>query len=326
MIGNKHLFIGCAAAVLVASGAGEARAQAYPAKPVRFIVPFAPGGSSDILARAISQKLAEGLGQPVVIDNRGGAGGNIGAEVAAKAAPDGYTVFFSTSGVVNVNPSLYRKLAFDPARDFAPVSIVASLPNMLVVHPSVPARSVKELISLARSRPGALNYASGGSGTSNHLAGELFKTLARVDVTHVPYKGGGPAVVAVLSGEVALLFATMPSALPHVKANRLRALAVTTTKRSHAAPQLPTVAESGLPGFEVAIWVGALVPAGTPKEIIGRLHAEIVRTLKVAEVRGRLLGEGYEPVGNTPEQMAANIKTETAKWAKVVKSAGIRAE
>jgi tripartite-type tricarboxylate transporter receptor subunit TctC len=301
-------------------------ADAYPTKPIRVIVPFAAGGGTDILIRTLGQKLSENLGQQLLIDNRGGAGGAIGAELAAKAPPDGYTIMATTSGVVVVNPSLYKKLAYDPLKDFAPIAIIASLPNMLVVPPSLPVNNVKELIALAKANPGQLTYASGGNGTSNHLAGELLKYLAGVNVTHVPYKGGGPAVLAVMTGEVTMLFATMPSAMQQVKDRRLKGLAVTSRKRSSAAPELPTMIEAGVKDFDVSIWIGAMAPRGTPEGAIARLNKEIGRALQAPDIASKLRVEGYEPVGSSPEEMSASIKTESATWAKVIKAAGIKAD
>jgi tripartite-type tricarboxylate transporter receptor subunit TctC len=310
---------------LIAAGADAADAP-YPVKPIRVIVPFAAGGSTDILIRTVGQKLSEQLQQQLLIDNRGGAGGAIGAELAAKAPPDGYTIMATTSGVVVVNPSLYKKLSYDPLNDFAPIAIIASLPNMLVVHPSLPAKNVKELIALAKVHPGQLTYASGGNGTSNHLAGELLKYLAGVNVTHVPYKGGGPAVLAVLTGEVTMLFATMPSAMSQVKDKRLKALAVTSRKRSSAAPELPTMIEAGVKDFDVSIWIGVMAPHGSPDAAIARLNKEVSRALQAPEVASRLRSEGYEPVGSTPNEMTASIKAESAIWARVIRAAGIKAD
>ncbi|MGZ5139702.1 MAG: Bug family tripartite tricarboxylate transporter substrate binding protein, partial [Burkholderiales bacterium] len=290
------------------------------------IVPFAAGGSTDILIRTVGQKLSEQLQQQLLIDNRGGAGGAIGAELAAKAPPDGYTIMATTSGVVVVNPSLYKKLSYDPLNDFAPIAIIASLPNMLVVHPSLPVKNVKDLIALAKVHPGQLTYASGGNGTSNHLAGELLKYLAGVNVTHVPYKGGGPAVLAVLTGEVTMLFATMPSAMAQVKDKRLKALAVTSRKRSSAAPELPTMIEAGVKDFDVSIWIGIMAPHGSPEVAIARLNKEVGKALQAPEVASRLRSEGYEPVGSTPNEMTVSIKTESAIWARVIKAAGIKAD
>ncbi len=304
----------------------DAHAQAYPTKSIRLVLPFAAGGSTDILARTLSVKWGENLRQTIIIDNRGGGGGNIGAVMVAKAAPDGYTVLLTTSGVVTVNPSLYTKLDFNPQKDFAPVSIIAALPNLLVVHPTLPVKSVAELIGLAKSKSGHLTFASGGSGTSNHLAGELFKVKAGVELTHVPYKGGGPAVIAVLSNEVTMLFATLPSAVTHVKAGRLKAIAVTSSKRAGVLPEIATVSESGLPGFEVSLWIGVMVPTGTPVAIIDRLNAEARRAVQSPDVSSRLIEEGYEIIMSTPAAMAATIAKQTAEWERVVRTAGIRAD
>lgn len=307
------------------SGANGADTD-YPTKPIRVIVPFAAGGSTDILIRTVGQRMSEQMGQSLLIDNRGGAGGALGAELAAKAPPDGYTIMATTSGVIAVNPSLYRKLSYDPFNDFTPISIIATLPNMLVVPRSMPVKNVRELIALARAKPGQLTYASGGNGTSNHLAGELLKYLVGVDITHVPYKGGGPAVLAVMTGEVTMLFATMPSAMAQVKAGRLKALAVTSRKRSSAIPELSTMIESGVKDFVVSIWIGAVAPRGTPARSVERLNREIVKALQAPDIAARLREEGYEPVGGSPEEMTADIKTEFDTWARVIKAAGIHAD
>ena len=319
-----------AAVVLgIAIGLGAAMpswAQTYPAKPVRMVVPFPPGGATDILARVVGQKLGEYLGQPVVIENRGGAGGNIGAEVVAKAPPDGYTVLFSTSGVIVVNPNLYRKMTFDPIRDFAPVAMAATHGNLLLVHPSLPVKSVKDLIALARAKPGQLNYGSGGVGTSPHLAAELFKVMTGTDLVHVPYKGGNPSVTGLLSGEVGLMFASIPSVLQHARSGRLRALAITSAQRSAVAPNLPTVAEAGVPGYQVDIWLGVLVPTGTPREVIARLNGGIIKALTAPEVKERLEPEGFEPSAMSPDEFARHIRAELPVWAKVVQAAKLRAD
>ena len=312
--------------MLLCATTHTAFAQQYPDKAIRVVVPFAAAGSTDILIRTVGQKMAEVLGQSLVIDNRGGAGGAIGAELAAHAPADGYTIMATTSGVVVVNPSLYKKLNYDPIKDFAPVSVIASLPNMLVVHPNAPVKNVQELIALARAKPGQLTYASGGNGTSNHLAGELLKYLSKLELTHVPYKGGGPAVLAVLSGEVTLLFATMPSAMPQVTGGRLKALAVTSRARASAAPSLPTMIESGVKDFDVSIWIGLMAPRGTAPKAIALLNKSVVAALQSPEVAARLRTEGYEPIGGTPQEMAASILTESATWAQVIKGAGIRAD
>ena len=308
--------IGCAAPAL---------AQApYPAKPVRLIVPYPPGGGTDTMARTLALKLAETLGQQVVVDNRPGGGANIGAEIAAKSPADGYTLLMCTIAHAT-SGSLYRKLGYDVLRDFAPVSLLATTPHILVTHPSVPVKSVKELVLLAKARPNELVYSSSGSGTPAHLAGELFKHMAGVNMIHVPYKGGGPSVVALLSGEVMLAFATTPSVINHVKAGRLRAIAVTTARRSVATPDLPTISELGLKGYDVGSWYGLLAPAATPRAIVEQLNREVLRVLKLPDVREKLLAQAFEIPLDTPEQFAAHIRADVPKWAKVVKEAGIKA-
>jgi len=302
-----------------------ARGQEYPNRPVRVVVPFPAGGGTDIVARMVTQKLAESMSANFVIDNRGGAGGTIGTELAAKSAADGYTLVI-VSGSHAINPSLYKKLPYDAVRDFAPVTLLVSGPGLLVVHPSVPARTVKELIALARSKPGQLFYASAGSGTPPHLAAELFKTMARVDIVHVPYKGNTPAFVDLLSGQVSLSFPTIPSALPHVKSGKLRVLAVTSAQRSKTVPDIPTIAESGLPGYEASSWYGVLAPAGTAGAVVGKLQKEIAKVLRDPHVRDKLLGQGLDPVGNSPAEFAAMIKSEIGKWAKVVQASGAKAD
>lgn len=312
-------------ALAAAGPVGLAQAQGYPGKPIRIVVPFPPGGGTDIVARILTQKLSESFGANFVIDNRAGAGGSIGTEMVAKAPPDGYTLGI-VSGSHAINPSLYSKLPFDAVRDFAPVTMLVSGPGLLVVHPSLPVKTVKELIALAKGKPGQLNYASAGNGTPPHLAGELFKSMAGVDMVHVPYKGNTPAFVDLISGQVSLSFPTIPSALPHVQAGRLRALAVTSRKRSAVMPQLPTIAESGLPGYDTSSWFGMLAPAGTPREIVRKLQQESAKVLQLRDVREKLLSQGLEPVGSTPEEFAATIESEIAKWAKVVKASGARVE
>lgn len=313
-----------AAALALAASLSPVLAQNYPAKTIRMIVPFPPGGTTDILARVAGQKITEAFGQQVIIDNRPGAGGNIGTELVAKAAPDGYTLLTDPGSTLTINPSLFAKLSYDVLKDFAPVTIIAAVPNLLVVHPSLPVKSVRELITLAKARPGQLNYASTGAGQSTHLSMELFKTMAGINVVHIPYKGSSPALVDLLGGQVSLMFDNMPSSLPHVKAGKLRALAVSTLKRSPAMPQLPTVAESGLPGFEVSVWFGVLAPAGTPREIVNKLNGAIVKSLQNPDVRERLAGQGAEPIGNTPEQFTAQMQRDLVKWAKVVKDSGAK--
>ena len=305
----------------------DASAQSYPSRSIRLVVPYPPGGPLDIMARAIGQKLTEAWSQPVVVDNRAGAGGNIGAELVAKSPADGYTLLMGAVATHAINPTLYGKLPYDPVKDFAPVALVAQVPNILVVNPSVPARSVKELIELARARPGHLNFGSGSTGSTGHLAGELFNAMAGVQMVHIPYKGGAPAMADLLAGQVQLMFDNLANALPNVRAGRLRALAVTTLARSPAMPDLPTIAESGLPGFDLTTWFGLMVPAGTPPEIVIKLNAGIVRALNAKDMRERLEKMGAEPpADNTPEHFAAFIRAEAAKYAKVVKESGARVE
>jgi len=302
-----------------------AAAQGYPAKPVRLIVPFPPGGGTDTMARVVAPKLSELLGQQVVPENRGGAGANIGAEVAAKSPPDGYTLMLAT--ITNaIGASLYTRLGYDLVRDFATITQLATTPHILVVHPSVPARTVREFIVLARSKPDALAYSSSGSGSAAHLAGELFNSLTGVKTTHVPYKGGGPSMIALVGGEVSLAFATMPSAIGYVRSGRLRGIAVTTDRRSPSTPELPTIAETGVAGYEAGSWYGLSAPAGTPKEIVARLHAETIKVTGQADVKERLFAAGFEIVTSTPEQFAAFTRNEIQKWAKIVKSAGLKAD
>ncbi|MBI2224756.1 MAG: tripartite tricarboxylate transporter substrate binding protein [Betaproteobacteria bacterium] len=310
-------------ALLVA--AAPAHAQTYPAKSIRIVVPFAPGGGADIIARILGQKMTDSWGQQVVVDNRAGASGNIGAEIVAKAAPDGHTLLMASSALA-INPSVYRSVPYDPIKDFAPITQPALLPNILVVHSSVPVKTVRDLIALAKSRPGQLAYASAGAGTGTHLAAEMFKLQAGVDMVHVPYKGGGAVISDLLGGQVALTFATLPSVMPYVKAGRLRALAMTTTKRWPGLPTVPTIAESGFPGFEISTWIGLLAPAGTPKDVVGKLHGEVTRILKLPDVRERFDSLGMEPVGDSPEQFARYIRSELAKYAKVVRQSGARVE
>jgi len=299
--------------------------QAYPAKPIRLILPFPPGGSTDIVARLIGQKLTESWGQPVLIENRPGAGGNIAAETAARAAPDGYTLF--QVNVANaIGATLYPKLPYDLITSFAPVIQLATTPYVLLAHPTVPAKNTAELIALAKARPGQLNYASAGGGSATHLSGELLKSMAGVNIVHVPYKGTGPAVTALLSGEVDLFFATVPAALPLVETKKLRALGVTSARRSPLMRDVPAIAEAGLKGYETSTWHGILAPAATPADIVVKLNAEIARTLAQPAVRERLVGQGLDPVGGTPEQFGAYLKTEISKWAVVVKASGARPE
>jgi tripartite-type tricarboxylate transporter receptor subunit TctC len=309
----------------VFSLAAAASAQSYPDHPVRVVVPFPAAGGTDILARLLLQRMAERLGANFVIDNRAGAGGTIGTEIVARAAPDGYTILVASSSHT-INPSVYKKIGYDPARDFAPVTLIASGPGLLVVHPSVPAKNVRELIALAKSRPGQLIYASAGNGTPPHLAAELFKSMAGVDLVHIPYKGNVPAFVDLLTGAVSLSFPTITSGLPQVRSGKLRALGVTSKERSTVVPEVPTIAESGLPGYEATTWYGMLAPAKTRTLVIAKLHDHLVEVLKLADIRDKLLAQGLEPVGNRPDEFAAIISTELVKWSKVVAAAGVKAE
>jgi tripartite-type tricarboxylate transporter receptor subunit TctC len=318
---RQALVIGC----IMTAAASIAWGQAYPVKPVRMIAASSPGSAVDIVARIVAQKLGEQLGQQVVVDNRAGAGGNLGAELAAKAAPDGYTLFMGTPAHA-INTGLYRKLNYDLIRDFAPVSQVTSGQYVVVVHPSLPVKSIKELIALARAKPGQLNYASAGSGNATHLAGELFASATRIKLVHVPYKGSGPALTDVVGGQVQLMFSNLTAALPQVKTGRIRALAVTGRTRTAAAPDLPTVIEAGVPGYSVTSWFGVLVPAATPRELVMKLNADLARTMSAPDVRDRLAADGAEPTTGTSEQFGAFLRAEIAQWTKVVKDAGIVAE
>jgi tripartite-type tricarboxylate transporter receptor subunit TctC len=310
------------AGMLLASGAA---AQTYPARAIRIIIPFSVGGATDVVFRILAPQLSENLGQQVVIDNRPGGAAIIGMDLTAKSPPDGYTL-----GVANVsfgvNPSLFPKMPFDSEKDLMPVSLVAMVPMVLAVHPSVPARSVKELIALAKARPGGLNYASAGNASAGHLAMELLKYLTAIDIVHVAFKGGGPQVISSVSGETAIIFTTVPASIQHLRSGRLVGLGVSTLKRDPALPEVPAIAEAGVAGYEFYEWQGVVAPAGTPAAVISRLHREIVRTLEIAEVKKRISGVGAHAVGGTPEELAAFVKKEIATWAKVVKTAGIRAD
>jgi tripartite-type tricarboxylate transporter receptor subunit TctC len=303
---------------------GTALAQAYPSKPVRLLVPFAPGGTTDVLARLMGQKLSESLGQQFVIENRPGAGGNIGTELAVRSPADGYTLVMSFDGTMAINPSIYRKLTYDAQKDLAPVANVAQVPLLIVVHPAVPAASIAEFVALAKANPKRINYSSAGHGSTGHLTGELFAARAGIEMVHISYKGGGQAVQDLLGGQIQMLVTALPTVEGHLKGGKLRALAFTSAKRVPGAPAVPTLAESGYAGFDVLSWYGILAPAGTPREIVGRLNAEINRVLSSPEVRERLAGLGAEPTGGTPEQFAATIRADTARWAKVVADAAIR--
>ena len=312
------------AAVMCTISALPAWAQAgYPSKPLRIVVPWPPGGGADVLTRMLSPKLSESLGQQTIIDNRGGAAGNIGAELAAKSPPDGYTIVFAYSGTHSINPHIYSKMPFKES-DFAPIVWLSSVPQVVVVHPSLPVKTVRDLIALDKAKPGQLSYGSSGNGAINHLAGELFNYMTGTKLVHVPYKGGGPAAVALISGEIGLIMGEPASLVGHIKAGKVRPIAVTTPKRSLSFPDLPTVAESGVPGYEVTSWNGMLAPAGTPTEIVRRLNAEYNKIIAEAEMAKRMLANGYEPVGGPPEKFGGHIHAEIAKWGPVVKRANIR--
>ncbi len=321
----------CCAALLIWAGIDAAHAQRgaaaaeYPTRPVRFIVPFAPGGGTDIVARAVAQKLTEVWGQQVVVDNRGGAGTVIGTELGARAPPDGYTILMGTTTLA-INPGVRSKLPYDTLKDLVPVTQTAFQTYILAVHQSVPARDVKEFIALAKARPHMLNFGSPGTGTGSHLAGELFKAMSGTDLVHVPYRGSGPALSDLLGGQIQFIFGTILSTFPHVRAGRLRALGVSGVKRASALPEVPTIAEAGVPGYSATSWNGVLTPAGVPQPILRKLNADIVKVMHGAEVRERLAGDGAEPVGNSAQEFGAFIRSEIEKWTKVVKAANIRVE
>lgn len=319
----KIIFCSCVIAGTVAAGAHAA--DSYPVRPIRLLVPFAPGGGSDTTARILTPKLHDAMGQAWVVDNRGGAGGNLAAEIVAKANPDGYTIFLGFNTVLTVNPTLY-KLSFSMEKDLAPVTLLASAQYIMVVHPAVPANNLKEFIALAKQKPGSLNFSSGGVGTPLHLAAELFSRRAGVKLVHVAYKGGGPAAAALLAGEVQLLFGSIASSLPHVKSGRLKAFATTGARRSKVAPGLPTMVEQGFPGFDVGSWYSFMVPAGTPAEVIRRLRDESIKVVALPDVQQAMSRQGLEVETSTPQELAARIRSETATWAQVVKDAGIKGE
>ena len=304
----------------------SALAQPYPVKPVRMVLPYPPGGGSDTIARPLAQKMSEGLGQQVIVENRGGANGNIGMELAARAAPDGYTIVFALTAQLAVNPNLYSKVPYDPVRDYSPITLLGAGGYILVVHPSLPAKSVKELIALAKARPGQIAYSSSGNGSGGHLAAELLNSMAGIKMLHVPYKGGGPALMDLIAGQVQVLFSTQLASWPHIQSGRIRALAVSTAKRPASLPDLPTIAEAALPGYDSGVWYGVLAPAGTPREIVMRLNAEIARVLKQPDYRNLLVNNTIDPIGGPPEQLGQYIRSELVKWAKVVKEAGVRVD
>ena len=311
---------------ILAYAAAPAYAQAWPARTIRIIVPFPPGGGNDVVGRLIAQKLSERIGQQVVVENRAGANGIVGLQALMQAAPDGYTLGVGAAGPMAVNPALYDKLPYEPLRDFAPVANVANFPLLLVTHPSVAAKTTRDLVALAKAKPGTLHYSSPGNGNSGHLAGELFNTLAGVKTVHVPYKGQGPAITDLIAGQVQMLYSSIPSVLPHVRQGQLTAIAVGSATRLASLPDIPTIAESGVPGYEAYSWAGILAPAGTPKDIVARLSREIADILKQKEVSERLLSQGAIPVGDSPEQFSAYIKTEMEKWGAVVRAANIKVD
>jgi len=314
-----------AAAVLAALPCmlpASAAEDAYPARPVRIVAPFPPGSGVDIIARIIGQALTEAWKQSFIVENRSGAGGTIGSDIVAKAPPDGYTLLLGNVSTLTIAPNLYRKLPYDPVRDFAPITVITVMNSVLVVHPSLPARSLKEFVALAKAKPRSLNYGSAGSGTTTHLGAELFKSMAGVDLVHVPYKGSGPALTDLLAGQVQAVFGTIATVLPHVKAGKLRALGVTSLKRADLLPDVPSINEALLPGFEVMVWQGIVAPARTPDTVIARLHSEIVKSLRAPAMKEQLTGQGLEAVGNLPKEFGEYIRSEYAKWGKVVKVSG----
>ena len=322
---HMHFLVLSAALTLAPLAAQAQGAANFPAKPIRLIIPYPPGGGSDTIARPLMSRMGENLKQQIIVDNRGGAGGNIGMEIAAKSPPDGHTIVFALTAQAAVNPALYRKIQYDPLKDFTPITLLATGPYILVVHPSLPAKSVKELIALARSRPNQIAYASSGNGSGGHLANELLDHMAKVKMLHVPYKGGGPALVDLLAGNVQVLFSTWVSSRPHIESGRIRALGVSTAKRLPGV-DLPTIAEAGVPGFDAGVWYAFLAPAGTPRDIVQKLNAEIVRAASTPEYRGILSKASIELVGSTPEELAKFMKSEIVKWARVVKEAGVRVD
>ena len=321
---NLRLYRVCMILSLTIAIPGVAWAQAYPSKPIRMVVGTAPGGTNDVVGRLVAQKLSTQLHQPIIVENRAGASGNIGGEFVVKSPPDGYTIYLGAIGTMVINPHLFTDKPWDTLRDFAPISQLSSIPQLLVVHPSVPAHNVRELIALAKAKPGDLNLASGASGSAQHLAGELFKSMTGTNIMHIPFKGGGPALIAVMGGQVSMIFDQIVTALPAARQGKLRALGVTTSKRSTAAPDIPTIAEEGVPGYDVATWHGLFVPAATPKDVVNLLSRESAKALQSREISEKFFAQGAEPVSSTPEQFREFLKAELEKWAKVVKESGAK--
>ena len=322
----KHSCRSLVALLFALAAVAPAAAQNYPAKPIKLICPFPPAGAVDIASRAIANELTKNFGQPVTVENRPGAGGNLGAEAAAKSAPDGYTIFMSTSGIQAINPALYARMPVDVNRELVPVAALVSLNNVLVLNPAVKANSVKEVIALAKAEPGRIAYASSGNGTSIHMSGAMFTQMTQIDMIHIPYKGSGPAVTDLLAGQVQMMFDNIPSSLPHIKSGKLKALATTGAKRDPALPDLPTIAEAGVPGYESGVWFGLMAPAGTPKDIIARINAEAVKGTKSPDFVKRMTDLGYNIIAGTPEQMAEMIKAEIARWTPIVKASGAKVD
>ena len=322
---RHRLLLAALGLITAAPAASTASAQPYPSRPIRFIVPFAPGGGNDVIARFIGSRLAEAWGQQIVVDNRAGAGGNIAGEIVARSSPDGYTIFMFNSANA-IAPNLYQGLAYDPVRDFQPVVLIAISPFALVVHPSTPAHSVRDLIALAKARPGTLTYASGGNGSATHLAADQFKQMAGIDMIHVPYKGAGPAFVDLVAGQVTMYFSSIPPALPHIKSGRVRALGLSSEKRSSLLPDLPTIAESGVKGYESEVSYGIVVPARTSADIVRKLNAEVVRILAEGDARSRLVSQGADVAAGTPQDYARYMRAEIAKWAKVIRASGAKVD
>jgi len=322
---TKRHFL-CGLVLLALPALASAQSGPYPNRPIRLLVGVPPGGTTDLVARVVGDQLSKQIGQPIIIENRGGAGGNIAAEAVAKSPPDGYTLFLGPVGTMTINPFVYAKMPFDTMRDFAPISQLSSLPIVMVINPSVPAKNVKEFIAFAKANPGTASFASGGNGTQTHLAGEMFKTMTGVEMIHVPYKGTAPAMVDLLGGRVSAMYDQIATAMPHIKAGKLVAIGVTTAKRSAIAPEIPTIAESGVPGYEATTWHGLFAPAGTPKDVIDKLNAEVVKALNSPDVIEKFKANGIDPVSSTPQQFGAFVQSELDRWRSAVKAAGIKPE